>query len=166
MTGRRYERGRPGELVHVDVKRVARIPDGGGWGARGAGFLRHPDPGAGTPCPRVAVDGRSGVAYAELLGDECKEARGGFLSRARALCRCPGAETERVMTDSGPGHRSRHLSDWLEAAGIGHRYTRPCNPWQNGKVELTSRMLAQGWQYARSYSSGGGCPYSSVKGSG
>lgn len=155
VTRVRYERERPGELVHVDVKRVARIPAGGGWRARGADALRHPDSGVGTSCLRVAVDDHSRVAYAELLGDERKETCVAFLSRARGFFRGLGVEVEGIMTDNGPGYRSRHFNEFLEAAGIGHRYTRPYSPWQNGKVEGMNRTLAQEWQYARPYASEG-----------
>lgn len=86
-TARRYERERPGELVHVDVKKVARVPVGGGWRARGAGA---PDHGRGSggrlPCLHVAVDDRSRVAYAELLGDEREETCAALMGRARDFC--------------------------------------------------------------------------------
>ena len=81
VTPVRYERERPGELVHVDVKRVARIPDGGGWRARGASELAHPDSGAGYACLHVAVDDRSRAAYAELLPDERKGTCSSFMGR-------------------------------------------------------------------------------------
>lgn len=149
----RYERERPGELVHVDVKKVARIPEGGGWRACGEDELRHPDSGAGTACLHVAVDDRSRVAYAELLGDERGETCAGFVARACGFFRGLGVEVERVMTDDGPGYRSRLFNERLESAGIGHRYTRPYSPWQNGEVERMNRTLAQEWQYARPYGS-------------
>ena len=155
VTPRRYERERPGELVHVDVKKVARVPDGGGRRARGADALRHADSGAGTACLHVAVDDRSRVAYAELLGDERKETCVAFMGRARDFYRGLGVEVERVMTDNGPGYRSRLFNEWLAASGIEHRYTRPYSPWQNGKVERMNRTLAQEWQYARAYASEG-----------
>lgn len=116
-TPRRYEGERPGELVHVDVRRVARIPPDGGWRARGADAPRHADSGAGTACLHVAVDDRSRVAYAELLGDERKEACAAFMGRARDFYRGLGVEVERVMTDNGPGYRSRLFNEWLAASG-------------------------------------------------
>lgn len=67
----------------------------------------------------------------------------------------PGVEVERVMTDNGSGYRSSLFNDWLEAAGIEHRYARPYSSWQNGKVERMNRTLAQEWQYARAYASEG-----------
>ena len=154
VTARRYERERPGELVHVDVKKVARVPDGGGWRARGAGALDHGRGSGGRLlCLHVAVDDRSRVAYAELLGDERKETCVAFMGRARDFYRGLGVEVERVMTDNGPGYRSALFNEWLAAAGIKHRYTRPYSPWQNGKVERMNRTLAQEWQYARAYAS-------------
>lgn len=153
VTRLRYERERPGELVHVDVKKVARVPDGGGWRARGAGELRHDGGGGGLRCLHVAVDDMSRVCYAELLDDERMETCLGFVSRARGFFLSMGVGVERVMTDNGSGYRSRLLNDWLEAAGIRHLYTRPYSPWQNGKVERMNRTLAQEWQYARPYAS-------------
>ena len=67
----------------------------------------------------------------------------------------PGVEVEHVMTDNGSGYRSSLFNDWLEAAGIEHRYARPYSPWQNGKVERMNRTLAQERQYARTYASEG-----------
>ena len=146
----RYERERPGELVHVDVKKVARIPDGGGWRALGRGG----DPskgrsGAGSSCLHVAVDDFSRVAYAELLPDERKGTCSAFMARCAAFFAGLGAPVERVMTDNGPGYRSRGFNDLLESLGIRHVYTRPYSPWQNGKVERMNRTLAQEWQYGR-----------------
>lgn len=71
------------------------------------------------------------------------------MGRARDFYRGLGVEVERVMTDNGPGYRSRLFNEWLAASGIEHRYTRPYSPWQNGKVERMNRTLAQEWQYAR-----------------
>lgn len=150
----RYERSRPGELVHVDVKKVARVPDGGGWRARGADVLDH-GRGAGgrLRCLHVAVDDHSRVCYAELRDDEGKETCLSFARAVRDFFGSLGVEVECVMTDNGPGYRSRLLNDWLAASGVRHIYTRPYSPWQNGKVERMNRTLAQEWQYARAYAS-------------
>lgn len=91
------------------------------------------------------------MAYAELLADEREEACAAFASRARDFYRGLGVEVERVMTDDGPGYRSRLFNGRLAASGIAHRYTRPYSPWQNGKVERMNRALAQEWRYARAY---------------
>lgn len=103
----------------------------------------------------MAVDDRSRVAYAELLGDERKETCVAFMGCARDFYRGLGVEVERVMTDNGPGYRSRLFNEWLAAPGIAHRYTRPYSPWQNCKVERMNRTLAQEWQYARLRERGG-----------
>ena len=150
----RYERERPGELVHVDVKRVARIPDGGGWRARGRGCGSAP--GAGSSCLHVAVDDFSRVAYAELLPDERKGTCAAFMARCIAFFSGLGVAVERVMTDNGPGYRSRDFNALLGPRGVRHLYTRPFSPWQNGKVERMNRTLAQEWQYARAWESEAG----------
>ena len=130
--------------------------EGRGWRARGAGA---PDHGRGSGgrllCLHVAVDDRSRVAYAELLGDEREETCAAFMGRARDFYRGLGVEVERVMTDDGPGYRSRLFNEWLAASGIAHRYARPYSPWQNGKVERMNRKLAQERQYARLRQRGG-----------
>ena len=95
------------------------------------------------------------MAYAELLGDERKETCVAFMGRARDFYRGLGVEAGRVMTDNGPGYRSRLFNEWLAASGIEHRHARPHGPWQNGKVERMSGTLAQEWQYARAYASEG-----------
>ena len=151
VTGRRYERERPGELLHVDVKKVARIPEGGGWRAngRGCGSRR----GAGISCLHVAVDDNSRVAYAELLPDERKATACAFMARALAFYEGLGVAVERVMTDNGAAYRSGDFNAMLEGRGIRRKYTRPFSPWQNGKVERMNRTLAQEWQYARGWKS-------------
>ncbi|HJA29557.1 MAG TPA: IS481 family transposase [Candidatus Olsenella pullicola] len=153
VTPVRYERERPGELVHVDVKRVARIPDGGGWRARGASELAHPDSGAGYACLHVAVDDRSRAAYAELLPDERKGTCSSFMGRCIAFFAGLGVAVEGVMTDNGPGYRSGEFNALLGSEGVRHVYTRPYSPWQNGKVERMNRTLAQEWQYGRAWES-------------
>ncbi len=155
-TPARYERERPGELVHVDVKKVARMPDGGGWRARGASVLAHPDSGAGYVCLRVAVDDMSRVAYAELLPDERKGTACAFARRCLAFFEGLGVRVERIMTDNGSCYRSREFNGMLESEGVRRKYTRPYSPWQNGKVERMNRTLAQEWQYGRAWASEAG----------
>ena len=151
VTPVRYERERPGELLHVDVKKVARIPDGGGWGARGESALAHPGSGAGCACLHVAVDDFSRVAYAELLPDERKGTCSAFMARCMSFFAGMGVRVERVMTDNGPGYRSGEFNALLGGRGVRHIYTRPYSPWQNGKVERMNRTLAQEWQYGRAW---------------
>ena len=145
----RYERDRPGELLHVDVKKVARIPEGGGWRAlgRGCGSRR----GAGTSCLHVAVDDFSRVAYAELLPDERRGTCSAFMGRCLGFFEGLGVVVERVMTDNGPAYHSREFNALLEGRGVRHVYTRPYSPWQNGKVERMNQTLAREWQYARAW---------------
>ena len=157
VTPVRYERERPGELLHVDVKKVARVPDGGGWRALGRGN----DPsrghsGLGSSCLHVAVDDFSRVAYAELLPDERRGTCSAFADRCLSFFAGLGAPVERVMTDNGPGYRSRDFNALLESRGVRHLYTRPYSPWQNGKVERMNRTLAQEWQYGRAWESEAG----------
>lgn len=154
VTHVRYERGRPGELLHVDVKKVARIPDGGGHRAlgRGCGSPR----GSGRSCLHVAVDDYSRVAYAELLPDERKGTCVAFMGRCLGFFEGMGVGVERVMTDNGSGYRSGEFNDLLGPRGVRHLYTRPLSPWQNGKVERMSRTIAQEWQYGRAWGSESG----------
>ena len=157
VTPARYERSRPGELVHVDVKKVARIPDGGGWRALGRGgdpYGGHS--GAGASCLHVAVDDFSRVAYAELLPGERRATCSAFVSRCLAFFAGLGVAVERVMTDNGPGYRSGEFNALLASEGVRHIYTRPYSPWQNGKVERMNRTLAQEWQYGRAWESEAG----------
>ena len=153
VTRVRYERERPGELLHVDVKKVARIPDGGGWRARGASELDHGHTSAGTACLHAAVDDRSRAAYAELLPDERKETCVAFMGRCLGFFEGMGVAVERVMTDNGPAYHSRLFNEFLSSGGVRHKYTRPYSPWQNGKVERMNQTLAREWQYVRAWES-------------
>ena len=153
VTRLRYERERPGDLVHVDVKKLAAVPEGGGYRARGPAKRERAGSGLGMVCLHVAVDDGSRVAYAEALGDERAATCAGFLGRALAFYASVGVGVREVMTDNGPAYRSRELNGWLAARGVGHVYTRPYSPWQNGKVERMNRTLAQEWAYARPYAS-------------
>jgi transposase InsO family protein len=151
----RYERERPGELVHVDIKKQGRIPDGGGWRIHGrdrrAGSrsLR----GQGYDFVHAAVDDRSRLAYAEILPDERKETASAFMTRAIGFFSERGVKVERVLTDNGACYRSRPFAQVLADAGIGHRRTRPYRPQTNGKVERFNLTLKWEWAYARLYES-------------
>jgi transposase InsO family protein len=150
----RYEKATPGELVHVDIKKLGRIPDGGGHrvvgrqrgkrhndghgrGGRGYAFLHH------------AVDDYSRLAYSEIHTDERKETAAGFWIRAAAFFEAAGVHVQAVMTDNGSCYRSRTF-----AAALGdtrHVFTRPYRPQTNGKVERFNRTLAAEWAYAKPY---------------
>ncbi|QSR32331.1 IS481 family transposase [Nocardioides sp. S5] len=162
----RYEASAPGELVHVDIKKLGRIPDGGGWRAFGLGspqarqaaLARKQAARAGAPSSRGytflhhAVDSYSRLAYSEQLADERKETAAGFWERARAFFAEAGFEVTVVMTDNGACYRSHAFKAAL-GDGVKHRRTRPYRPQTNGKVERFNRTLAAEWAYAQAYTS-------------
>jgi transposase InsO family protein len=150
---RRYERDKPGELVHVDIKKLGNIPDGGGHKALGRAVGRKNRTNAGYSYLHTAVDDHSRLAYSEIHPDEKKETATGFWKRAHAFFARAGISVERVLTDNGSCYRSRHWRDHLAAAGVTHKRTRPYRPQTNGKVERFNRTLLDEWAYARPYRS-------------
>jgi len=149
----RYEFAEPGQLVHVDIKKQGRIPDGGGHRMLGrqAGNRNNKKKGRGYAFLHHAVDDHSRLAYSEILGDERKETAAAFWERANAFFHAAGITVTAVMTDNGSCYRSR---DFATALGtIKHRWTRPYRPQTNGKVERFNRTLAAEWAYAASYDS-------------
>jgi transposase InsO family protein len=148
---RRYERQRPGELVHVDIKKLGNIPNGGGHKVLGRAAGRKARSGAGYSYLHTAVDDHSRLAYSEILTDEKKETATSFWQRAHAFFTQAGITVERVLTDNGSCYRSRDWRDLLTAAGIAHKRTRPYRPQTNGKVERFNRTLLDEWAYARPY---------------
>lgn len=153
VTRVRYERERPGDLVHVDVKKLPTIPDGGGSRARGPVRREHAGSGRGMVCLHVAVDDRSRACYAELLADERGETCAAFMRSASAFFASLGVVVRAVMTDNGPGYRSRAVAEWAGSEGVAHLFTRPYSPWQNGKVERMNRTLDREWARSRPWSS-------------
>ncbi len=150
----RYQRQRPGELVHVDVKKQGRIPDGGGHRMLGrAGGHRDRRHGAGYDYLHVAVDDCSRVAYLEVHPHERSQAAVGFTTRALAWFAGLGVSIERVMTDNGACYRSAAFGQLLATAGIAHQRTRPYRPCTNGKVERFNQTLNREWAYAAAYTS-------------
>ena len=147
----RYERDRPGELIHVDIKKQGRIPDGGGWRTHGRAAMSGRHRGDGYDFVHAAVDDRSRLAYAEILADERKETASAFMTRAFSWFAARVVEVERVLTDNGACYRSRDFARTLAAAGAQHRRTRPYRPQTNGKVERFNLTLKWEWAYARSY---------------
>ncbi|QEO08685.1 IS481 family transposase [Protaetiibacter larvae] len=161
----RYEVAAPGELVHVDIKKLGRIPDGGGWRIHGRGSTqdrragsardraarRGASPSRGYTFLHHAVDDHSRLAYSEQLPDERKETAAGFWLRAAAFFAEHGITVTAVMTDNGSCYRSRAFAAAL--GNIQHRWTRPYRPQTNGKVERFNRTLATEWAYAEAYSS-------------
>ncbi|MFE3554011.1 IS481 family transposase [Streptomyces sp. NPDC059193] len=150
---RRYERERPGELVHVDIKKLGNIPDGGGHKTLGRQAGRKTRPRLGYSYIHTAVDDHSRLAYSEILADEKKETATAFWQRAQAFFTACGITVERVLTDNGSCYKSHAWRDLLAAAGVTHKRTRPYRPQTNGKVERLNRTLLDEWAYARPYRS-------------
>jgi transposase InsO family protein len=149
---RRYERDRPGELVHVDVKKIAAIPPGGGWRMHGvAGRQRRIF--AGYRYIHTALDDRSRLAYSEILNDEQATTAAAFWTRAVLWFELHGVVIERVLTDNGPCYRSRAWAAACLATATTHKRTRPYRPQTNGKVERFHRILLEEWAYIRDWTS-------------
>jgi transposase InsO family protein len=161
-----YVHDAPGDLVHVDIKKLGKIPDGGGWRvhgrdsaqARRVHVARDKATRAGAPASRGyaylhhAVDDHSRLAYSEIHADERKETAVAFWKRAVKFFRAHGITVRRVLTDNGSCYRSKL---WARALGkkIKHKRTRPYRPQTNGKVERFNRTLLEEWAYAREYRS-------------
>jgi transposase InsO family protein len=154
---RRYERDRPGELVHVDIKQLGRLRDGGGWRTHGRQATQAGRRGSrvGYEYVHSAVDDHSRLAYSEILPDERVASCAAFLERAIRFYRDHNITVERVLTDNAMTYR--HGADFhrvLDEHGIGHRLIRPYRPQTNGKVERYNRTLLDEWAYASPFRSG------------
>ena len=157
----RYERQRPGELVHVDVKKLGRIQ--GGAGKRVTGKRRHNwertdisgvrRKQVGWECVHIAIDDCTRLAYAEVLPDERAATAVAFLRRARAFYRRYGIEVEQLLTDNGSAYVSVAHALACRALGIRHLRTRPYRPQTNGKAERFIRTLLGSWAYGAIYGS-------------
>jgi transposase InsO family protein len=149
---RRYERPNPGDLIHVDIKKQGRIPDGGGHRMLGRtiGNRNNKKKGRGYAFLHHAVDDHSRLAYSEILTDERKETAAAFWLRANAFFEATGITVREVITDNGSCYRSHAFAAALGPT-IKHRFTRPYRPQTNGKVERFNRTLAEEWAYARTY---------------
>ncbi|GAA3893210.1 IS481-like element ISMsm9 family transposase [Leifsonia kafniensis] len=148
----RYERANPGDLVHVDVKKLGWIPDGGGHRTLGRVKGNKNRSGAGYAYLHSAIDDHSRVVYSEILENEKKETTAEFWKRANAFYAGLGITVTRVMTDNGSCYRSGLFKDTL-GEKIKHKYTRPYRPQTNGKIERFHRTLAFEWAYAHHYDS-------------
>jgi len=161
---RRYEHPYPGSMIHVDVKKLGNIPDGGGWryvGRRQGDSNRsatpgkpknsHHNPKMGHAFVHTVVDDHSRVGYAEVHDDETAATAAGVLIRAVDWFARRQVTVERVLSDNGSAYRSHLWRDTCTDLGIKHTRTRPYRPQTNGKVERFHRTLADGWAYARKY---------------
>jgi transposase InsO family protein len=157
----RYERERPGELIHIDVKKLGRIQGGAGKRIRGGthshynrtftdrtGKRRNT---VGWEYIHIAVDDCTRMAYAEVLGDEKATTVVAFLRRAVAFFRRHGMTVEQLLTDNGPGYRSMVHAIACRTLGIRHLRTRAYRPQTNGKAERFIRTLLSGWAYGAIY---------------
>lgn len=153
-TIRRIETSRPGELVHLDVKKLGKIPPGGGWRAHGrAQTSKSAKIPRGHIYVHSAVDAYSRLAYSEVLENETGASAAGFWRRAQAFFATYGITVERVLTDNGACYRSRELAKVLAEQLIAHTRTRPYHPQTNGKVERYNRTLRDEWAFAKPYRS-------------
>ena len=157
-TSLRYERAAPGDLVHVDVKKLGRIPDGGGWRALGRNEMtvhhKHKRHRIGFDYVHAVVDDHSRLAYAEVHRDEKGSTAAGVLLRAAEFFAAHGIAIREVISDNAFAYR--HSTDFKDAvAAIGARqlFIKPHCPWQNGKVERLNRTLQTEWAYRQPYSS-------------
>ena len=149
---RRIETTRVGELVHIDVKKLARVPDGGGHRKLGISTETRRR-GGGYTHIHTAIDAYSRWAYSEFAGQETTSNCVAFLARAVAAFGARGISIERILTDNGNGYRSHDWAATCHQLGIKHTRTRPYHPATNGKVERFNRTLVDEWAYARLWTS-------------
>ena len=163
---RRYEHEHPGSLIHVDVKKLGNIPDGGGWkfvgrpqGMRNKATMTHLPRNKyrgqiiGKAFVHTVIDDHSRVAYAEIHNDERKETAVAVLKRAVAWFAARGVKVERVLSDNGSCYRSRLWKQTCADLSITAKNTRPYRPQTNGKIERFHRTLANEWAFAKLYTS-------------
>jgi transposase InsO family protein len=163
---RRYEHPYPGSMIHVDVKKIGNIPDGGGWrylgrpqGDRnraatpGKPKNAYRNPKIGTACIHTVIDDHSRVAYAEIHDDETAATAVAVLQRAVSWYAARGVTVERVLSDNGSAYKSHLWRDTCTELGITAKKTRPYRPQTNGKIERFHRTLADGWAFSRFYNS-------------
>jgi transposase InsO family protein len=165
---RRYEHEHPGDLIHVDVKKLGNVPDGGGWrylgrqqgsknsratanrtGRRTSGY----HPAIGTAFVHTVIDDHSRVAYAEIHDDETKETAVAVLRNAVAWFAERGVSVHRVLSDNGSCYRSFLWRETCAELSITPKRTRPYRPQTNGKIERFHRTLAEGWAFKKFYNS-------------
>jgi transposase InsO family protein len=156
-TAVRYERDHPGELIHVDVKKLGRIPPGGGWRAwgRAATIVGKKQRRVGYDYVHSAVDDHTRLAYSEILDDEGGDTCAGFLTRAAEFFASWGIpHITEIMTDNHWSYtKSSSVADVIDMLGATHITIRPHCPWQNGKVERFNRTLQIEWAYRQVFTS-------------
>ena len=166
---RRYEHENPGDLLHMDVKKLGRVPEGGGWryvGREQGNRNRHiagtktggprnkwGKPLMGTCFLHTVIDDHSRVAYVEARDDETKETAAQVLRNAVAWFAARGVSIQRVLTDNGGCYRSFLWRDTCAELGITAKHTRPYRPQTNGKIERFHRTLVEGWAFEKFYNS-------------
>lgn len=155
----RYEREHAGDLIHIDVKKLGRIPDGGGWRVNGPDAIDH-NPGRdrttrlGFDYVHVAIDDHSRLAFARVLPDEKGPTCAAFLAEAAAFFAEHDIRIREVMTDNAWNYtHSRDFRAALDTIGASHIRTRPHSPWQNGKAERFNRTLQEAWAYRHPFTS-------------
>jgi transposase InsO family protein len=147
----RYCRRHPGELIHIDIKRLGRFTRPGHRAIGRGGVGASKQMGAGWECCHVAVDDTSRVAYVEILPDQTARSCIAFLERAIAWFAARGVTVQRIMTDNGSGYRSKLHARAIVRLGIKHIFTRPYRPRTNGKAERFIQTLQREWAYAVAY---------------
>lgn len=154
-TANRYEREHPGELIHVDVKKLGRIPDGGGWRAHGRGTRPNDKRGLGFDYIHAVIDDHTRLAYAEVHDDEKGATAAGVLLRAAEFFAQSGIpQIERVISDNAFAYRySTDFKAAVAEIGAVQRFIKPHCPWTNGKVERLNRTLATEWAYRQIFTS-------------
>lgn len=146
----RYERQAPGELIHLDIKKLGRID---GVGHRIHGDRTRRARGVGWEYAHVAIDDFSRLSYMEVLPDECGGTVAGFLRRVVRWYRRHGIEPQRILTDNGTGYRSKKMARACQLCRLRHLRTRPYTPRTNGKAERFIQTALREWAYARPYGS-------------
>ena len=148
----RYERDHPGELIHVDVKKIGRVPDGGGWRVHGRAARPAMKRGRGYDYVHVAIDDHSRVAFVQVHNDERGTTCARFITDAFAFFAAHGVVVERVMTDNAKNYTASTAFQ-LALDGRSHKRTRAYRPQTNGKVERFNRTLTNEWAYATVFNS-------------
>jgi transposase InsO family protein len=161
---RRYEHEHPGDLLHVDVKKLGNVPDGGGWryvgraqggkhrvATPGKPRSKHRGPLIGTAYVHTVIDDHSRVAYAEIHDDETAATASTVLRHAVAWFAQRGVTVRRVLSDNGGAYTSHRWRDTCADLDITAKKTRPYRPQTNGKIERFHRTLADGWAFRRFY---------------